>query len=40
MVKLSDTDWKIMELLWEEEPRTMMDITKALAKANIEVNIE
>lgn len=28
---LSDAEWKIMELLWEKEPRTMMDITKALA---------
>lgn len=28
---LSDAEWKIMELLWEKEPRTMMDITKLLA---------
>ncbi len=28
---LSDAEWKIMELLWEKEPRTMMDITKELA---------
>ena len=29
-VNLSDAEWKIMELLWEKQPRTMMDITKAL----------
>lgn len=28
---LSDSEWKIMELLWEEEPRTMMEITKELS---------
>jgi len=30
-VNLSDAEWKIMELLWEEEPRTMTEITKALS---------
>ncbi len=30
MVKISDAEWKIMNLLWEEEPKTMMQITKEL----------
>ena len=29
-VNLSDAEWKIMNLLWEEAPRTMMQITNAL----------
>lgn len=29
-VNLSDAEWKIMNLLWEKEPRTMMQITNAL----------
>lgn len=30
MVKLSDTDWKIMELLWDKSPLSTMDIVHAL----------
>ncbi len=29
-VNLSDAEWKIMNLLWESAPRTMMQITNAL----------
>lgn len=29
-VNLSDAEWKIMNLLWERAPRTMMQITNAL----------
>lgn len=29
-VNLSEAEWKIMNLLWEEAPRTMMQITNAL----------
>lgn len=29
-MKLSDAEWKIMEVLWEQSPRTMMEITNAL----------
>ncbi|MBQ7587887.1 MAG: BlaI/MecI/CopY family transcriptional regulator [Lachnospiraceae bacterium] len=32
MVHISDSEWKIMNLLWDEEPRTMTQITKALYK--------
>ncbi len=30
MIKLSNAEWKIMNLLWEQVPRTMIQITKAL----------
>ena len=30
MVRISDSEWKIMSLLWDDEPRTMTQITKAL----------
>ncbi len=30
MKKISDAEWKIMEILWEDQPRTMMQLTKAL----------
>lgn len=30
MVKISDAEWKIMNILWEEQPKTMMQITKEL----------
>ena len=30
MIRISDAEWKIMSLIWEEEPRTIMQITKAL----------
>lgn len=29
-VNISDAEWKIMELLWEDAPKTMTEITKAL----------
>lgn len=29
-VNLSDAEWKIMNLLWEQAPRTMMQITNEL----------
>ena len=29
-VKLSDAEWKVMEILWENSPKTMMEITNAL----------
>lgn len=28
--KLSDAEWRIMEILWEASPRTIMEITNAL----------
>ena len=28
--KLTDAEWKVMEILWESSPRTMMEITNAL----------
>lgn len=27
MIKLSEAEWKVMSLLWEEAPQTMMQIT-------------
>ncbi len=30
MVKLSDAEWKILELLWKRGPMTLMEITYAL----------
>ena len=30
MIKISDAEWKIMNVLWEEQPKTMMQITKEL----------
>lgn len=29
-VKLTDAEWKVMETLWREEPKTIMQITKEL----------
>ena len=29
-VKLTDAEWKVMTVLWEQSPRTMMEITNAL----------
>lgn len=29
-VKLTDAEWKVMEVLWKEEPKTIMQITKEL----------
>lgn len=28
--KLSDAEWKVMEVLWDDAPRTMMEITNTL----------
>ena len=33
MTKISDAEWKIMELLWDSEPRTMTQLTKALLES-------
>ena len=30
MVSLSDGEWKIIQLLWEESPQTIIQLTKAL----------
>lgn len=30
MIRLSDAEWKVMEVLWEGAPRTMMEITNIL----------
>ena len=30
MIKLSEAEWKVMNLLWEEAPLTMMQITNKL----------
>lgn len=30
MKKISDAEWKIMNLLWESEPKTIMQLTKEL----------
>lgn len=29
-MKVSDAEWKIMSLLWDEEPKTMTQLTKGL----------
>ncbi len=29
-IQLTDAEWKIIELLWDEHPRSMPEITKAL----------
>ena len=29
-LKLTDAEWKVMTVLWEQSPRTMMEITNAL----------
>ena len=31
-VQCTEAEWKIMEVLWEDAPRTMPEITKALAE--------
>lgn len=31
-VALTEAEWKIMLLLWEKSPRTMMELTRALAQ--------
>ena len=31
--KCTEAEWKIMEVLWEQSPRTMSEITKALEPA-------
>ncbi|GFI16482.1 MAG: BlaI/MecI/CopY family transcriptional regulator [Lachnospiraceae bacterium] len=32
MVQLSNYEWKIMNLIWDEQPRTITQLTKALAE--------
>ena len=32
MIQLSNYEWKMMNLIWEKEPRTIMELTKALAE--------
>ena len=32
MIHLSDGEWKIMNLLWQQAPRTIMQLTAALQK--------
>jgi len=29
-IKLTDAEWKVMETLWKDEPKTIMQITKEL----------
>ena len=31
MTRLSDSEWKIIELMWDRGPMSMMDVTRALA---------
>lgn len=31
MIKITDAEWKIMNLLWDSEPKTIMQITRELA---------
>ena len=33
MTKISDAEWKIMDLLWDSEPRTMTQLTKELLES-------
>lgn len=33
MVNISDSEWKIMNILWENSPCTIMQITKALSES-------
>lgn len=33
MKKISDAEWKIMEILWGDQPKTMMQLTKALLES-------
>ncbi|MDD6811810.1 MAG: BlaI/MecI/CopY family transcriptional regulator [Lachnospiraceae bacterium] len=33
MVRLSEAEWKVMNLLWEEAPQTMMQITNKLKES-------
>ena len=32
MIQLSNYEWKMMNLIWEKEPRTITELTKALAE--------
>ena len=34
MIKLSDSEWKIIDLLWEQGPLTIMQLTKILSEAS------
>lgn len=31
MVRLSEAEWKVMDILWEEAPRTIMQLTRRFA---------
>lgn len=33
MTKISDAEWKIMNLLWDNQPKTMTQLTKALLES-------
>lgn len=33
MIKISDAEWKIMNLLWDDQPRTMTQLTKELLES-------
>lgn len=33
MVRLSEAEWKVMNLLWEEAPQTMMQLTNHLKES-------
>ncbi len=33
MVRLSEAEWKVMNLLWEEAPQTMMQLTNRLKES-------
>ncbi len=32
MVRLSEAEWKVMDVLWEEAPRTIMQLTRRFAE--------
>ncbi len=33
MTKITDAEWQIMSLLWNNEPQTIMQMTKALEES-------
>ncbi len=33
MINITDAEWKIMDMLWEQSPRTIMQLTKSLAES-------
>lgn len=34
MTKITDSEWKIMRVLWDKSPQTLMEITRALSDDN------